>query len=117
MKKCLIFIFLCVVVTACTYRNKEDILKNMSCNTTNITYTNTIKGILQSNGCEGCHAVGSTPPTLIGYDASKAAASQASFIGCLKHIAPYSPMPKNGNKIDSCSINKIEAWIAAGSPQ
>jgi len=28
----------------------------------------------------------------------------------------YSPMPKNSNKVDDCTLNKIQIWINNGYP-
>ncbi len=87
------------------------------CNTTDITFTNSIKGIMAAN-CVGCHG-GATPSAGISLDAYsdlKANVMKPSYIGSIKYLSAYSGMPASG-KLDDCTIQKIENWIAAGMPE
>ena len=42
---------------------------------------------------------------------------QASVLGSIQHAPTYSPMPKNGSKLNSCAIQQFELWIEKGSPE
>jgi cytochrome c553 len=111
-----IFAFL-LLINSCTNNSKQNILSQATCATTNITYLNTIKTIMDNSNCSGCHGAGGTSPELSDYTTVKAAAANASFIGSIKHTSAYSAMPKNADKLDDCTISKLDAWIAAGMPQ
>jgi hypothetical protein len=103
---------------ACTYKNKQSL--GNTCNVAGTTYNNFVGTWLSNRGCTGCHTNG-TPPELSNYAAVKGAAMQMNFMGSIKHMPGYSPMPKSANpaqsKSDSCDIAKLDAWIAAGMPQ
>jgi hypothetical protein len=104
-----------IVFASCTYNSKQALLSSNTCSSSGLTYSNFVSGYLTSNGCVGCHS-GTQAPTLITYNDVKTAAMQPDFIGSIKHSANYSPMPKNQSKTDSCTIAKLDAWIAAGMP-
>jgi len=38
------------------------------------------------------------------------------LMGTIKHESGWSPMPKNGNKLSDCKIQKIDRWILDGTP-
>jgi cytochrome c553 len=110
MKKIIVFsIIACslFLINSCTNYSKQTWLDAANCNTTNITYTNTVKAIMNNNTCSGCHGAGGTSPELSNYSTVKNAATNANFIGCLKHTSPYSAMPKNGTKLDSYRYARI----------
>jgi mono/diheme cytochrome c family protein len=122
MKKIGLFsIIVCsiILINSCTNYNKQAWLDASTCKTTAITYTNTIKGIMDNNSCSSCHGVGGTPPELNSYATVKAATSDTTFIGSVKHNAGSKPMPYpvGSAKISDCSIAQIEAWIVAGLPE
>jgi len=39
-----------------------------------------------------------------------------TLMGSILHEAGYEPMPKDGGKLNDCSIQKIQAWINRGTP-
>ena len=113
----IIAISLCGLV-ACYRDNEQDLYPSTgSCDTTNVNYHSTVAALLTSNGCTGCHS-GSAPSgniSLQSYAGVKAVAISGKLYGAINHSAGFSPMPKGGNKMNSCSISKIKAWIDAGS--
>lgn len=88
-----------------------------TCDTTQITYTNTIKGVIQAK-CFGCHS-GSAPQggvNLSNYANVKAVAfNNNKLVSSVTRTANW--MPKNGQKLDNCTIDKIKAWINDGAPE
>jgi mono/diheme cytochrome c family protein len=112
-----VFAALCLV--ACTYNNEEELYGNRltNCDTTNISYRADILPLLQSN-CYVCHsqaaALGNV--TLEGHSRVKNLADNGRLLGAVSHAAGFSPMPKNGNKLSACDINKIRRWINSGTP-
>lgn len=87
------------------------------CDTTNLSYNNSILPILQAN-CLGCHNnnLSSGNINLASHAQTVVAATGGRLIGALKHEIGYVAMPLGGNQLDSCSIAKIELWIQKGLP-
>jgi mono/diheme cytochrome c family protein len=92
--------------------------KDDNCNTSDVTYTNTVKSILDSNcALSGCHNSGSGNGSLASYDDAVAFAAQGRIVGAIKHQDGFVAMPQTGGKLEDCEINQIEAWISDGAPQ
>jgi hypothetical protein len=88
------------------------------CDASNVTYAVTVSGILQQYGCKGCHSgvSASGGVRLDNFNDVKTQIANGRLWGSINHSSGFSPMPKGGNKMLSCDINKIKAWIDAGSP-
>ena len=118
MKKFLLPLAIMAFILSSCYYHKEDILYGTTCDTTNVTYSSTIKGLLNNYSCLGCH-IGVDPPggiNLETYTNLKTMVDNGRFYGAVTHAAGFKPMPDGGSKISPCDINKIKAWIAAGAP-
>jgi hypothetical protein len=112
-----IFLFLFV---SCYYDNEEALYPafNTTCDTTNVTYAATIVPIL-SNNCYSCHSNSTASRNgnnIALQNYADVIARSASVIGSIKHTGSYSPMPKNGGSISSCSISQLDIWIKKGMP-
>lgn len=68
--------------------------------------------------CVSCHSgnFASAGVKLDSYPEVIKYVNNGQLVGTITWASGYSPMPKNGNKLSSCNIGKIQAWIAAGSP-
>lgn len=107
-----------LILSSCYYDNAEDLYPQPSeCDTTNVTFTTDVYPVI-SNNCIGCHnsAFASGNVNLETYDNIVAAANNGSLMGAIKHESGWSPMPKNGNQLDDCTIKKLDAWINNGTP-
>jgi len=96
---------------------KNNSCVNASCDTSNSTYSASIKYII-SDKCLGCHS-GSPPAG--GYDFStyagvKARVNDGKLWGAVNHVPGYSAMPKNGPRLSACELAKIKIWIDTGAP-
>lgn len=114
------FILLALISTSFTgcYYDKLENFPNTICDTSNVSYSTTIQPIF-STYCTTCHS-GATPLgglDLSSYTTVNAAATKASFMGAIQHTTGFSAMPKGSNKLDACTISKIQAWINVGKPQ
>jgi hypothetical protein len=87
------------------------------CDTSNVTYNNTILPILRDN-CYRCHAGSQTvaPFHLDTYADASLVALSGHMEGAITHSAGVSPMPKNTDKLSDCNIAKIIKWIDDGAP-
>lgn len=103
-----------LIAVSCTYK-KETI----ACSTANVTYNNTIAGILSANGCVSCHGAGfpSGGVSLHDYNSVKASVPNNRLFGAVNHSPGFRPMPQGGSKISQCEIDRIKAWIDNGTPQ
>ncbi|MBK9671450.1 MAG: hypothetical protein IPO70_04195 [Bacteroidetes bacterium] len=89
-----------------------------SCDTSNVTYTTKVKPFIDLK-CKGCHNSGNAPNgiNLETYTSCVAAAQSGALLGSIKHQAPYSNMPKGGQKLPACEIDIINNWINLNYPQ
>lgn len=120
MKK--ISVILSAVVMAlggCYYDIEEELYpQETNCDSANSTYSVTVTSIMQNYGCTGCHSGGAPSGniSLDGYANVRTVALNGSLYGAINHGAGFSPMPQGGNKMSTCNISKIKAWIDAGAP-
>lgn len=115
------FLFFAVIVfilNGCYY-DKEEILYGTNCDTSNITYSSTITGIVNNYGCLGCH-VGANPSAGINletYANVKMVVDNGRLYGAISHAPGFKPMPDGAAKMNPCDLKKVKAWIDAGTPQ
>ena len=113
----LIFILVFGILFPSCYYDKEDSLYPFQrCDTTNVTYSQTIVPILSDN-CLVCHNVGNPESTvkLDTWAGVKIYVTNGKLIPAIDHTGPY-PMPKLGSMLDICSIERIQRWVANGAP-
>ena len=119
------FIALLLVTLSISCGKDDDTGSN--CDTSNITYTNTVKGIFDTAGCSAdgiCHGPHQTNDfSLDTYNDVKDFAFLDRMVSALRWENGFSQMPKDsitgtgGVQLEACDIDKIEAWIAAGTPE
>ena len=108
------------LLTACFYDKGDVVYPTTSsvCDTTSITYSNQIVTILNAQ-CNYCHGASANSIgggiVLNTYAALKPYVSNGRFINSILQNGKASAMPKNGAKIDNCSILKIQSWINKGA--
>ncbi len=89
-----------------------------TCDTTSVSYSNQIVSILNAQ-CNYCH--GAAANSIGGgiylntYAALKPYVNNGSFLNSILQNGKASAMPKNGAKMDNCSILKIQSWINKGA--
>ena len=121
MKKVLLLLGTCcaIMLISCKYDVEEE-LDGLAkpCDTTNVTYSVTMIGIINTYGCLTCHS-GPTPIAsfrLDSYEGMKAKVDDGRLIGAINHWAGYTAMPQDRPKMNECDIQKVEAWVNAGAP-
>ncbi len=101
------------------YYDKEEILYPQSANCTpiaNPTFTTDVLPLLNAK-CNNCHA-GSSASAGIRLDSFSEVikyVNNGTLMGSINHASGFSPMPKNGSKMSSCDIQKIQDWITTGA--
>lgn len=112
-----LLIVIVLFLSACSY-NKEELLFPDYCNTQDVTYSSTIRGIINTYNCLSCH--GPVNPyagfSLDTYAGVKTKVDENRLIGAITHAPGFSPMPQNAAKMSKCDIDKIKKWIENGAP-
>jgi cytochrome c5 len=108
-----------LLLTACSYDNKEDLTKDdpaPDCDPTASTYAATIAPLLQQR-CVNCHRNSQSGNIAFQTHAQAQAAAQSGrLLGAVRHAAGYQAMPPNGAKLSDCEISHIQRWVDAGAP-
>ena len=106
---------------SCYNDNRQDLYPlppPNSCDTTNITYTNTLKTIVGDHcAIAGCHA-GPIPSgwDFSNYNGLRAVANNGKLMDAINHTGPFQ-MPKGMPKLDPCTILKFQAWVNNNMPE
>lgn len=107
------------LLPSCVWDSVEELYPDMAdCDTTSVTFSNTIIPIL-SNNCFSCHSNLNAPSFGGGLsfeDHQDVARYSERIIGAVNHNEGFLAMPQGGDKLDPCSINLIEVWANAGAP-
>jgi hypothetical protein len=99
---------------SCSYDNLDEYYSDVICDTVNVSFSETVFPIVERN-CLGCHFDGNqTGVELTTFKKIKDVVDEGSFLGSIQHAPGFKPMPPN-NKLDDCSISKIENWINDGT--
>ncbi|MER3498983.1 MAG: hypothetical protein C4308_10290 [Chitinophagaceae bacterium] len=115
-----ILLALFIGFNSCYYDVESQLYPDTSnCDTTNITYSTTIRTILQNGSCLSCHGgTGASGGGIIldTYTGVKTVAQNGKLYGAISYSPGYSPMPQNGGKLTNCDIKKVKIWIDSGIP-
>jgi hypothetical protein len=112
----LLFILLTMMSLYISCKNDKDDEPEI-CDTTDMSYSNDIAPIIESNCSSGCHN-GSNPASgflLSSYDDLKLKVDEGRLLGAIKRQPGFSAMPKDRNPLSNCNISKIEAWVLQGA--
>ncbi len=111
-------------LSACYYDNFEELNPGVGLNgctdtAGTIGFTAKVLPIMNANcgtGDNTCHqSNASTGFYILNTKAGvEIAISDGNFLNSINHTNGASAMPKNGGKLDACSIAVIEKWIATG---
>ena len=100
---------------SCYYDNEEVLYPSFECDTTNITYNNTISNIM-GNYCISCHN-----PTV--HNGNVSLTTYTDVVKFAPRITPaihhtgLFPMPQNSGKLNDCLLNQWDFWISGGMPE
>jgi hypothetical protein len=116
-----IFVIALFITFSCYYDNEDDLYPVSDfnkCDTTGIIFSTHIMPAIQSK-CNNCHSNALAPSLgghieLENYENIKYSVDDGSFTGSINYNNGFSPMPPE-NKLDDCTISKIEAWINKGA--
>lgn len=116
-----ILIFLMVlIIHSCYYDSEEALYPSVGtqCDTLNVTFSITVSTML-ANSCLSCHSnttAASSGNSIRLQDYADVKARASSIAGAIKHSGGFSPMPKNGGQLKTCTIKQFDIWIKNGMP-
>ena len=118
MNKMLVALGMLLWITGCYWDNVATLIpEGQSCDTLDVSFASDVIPIL-SNNCYGCHSNANAPDFGNGLsleDYADVTTMSARIIGAINHDNGFVPMPQGSQKLDSCKIGKIEAWVNQGS--
>ncbi len=105
-----------LLFSACSYNSEEELL-TPGCDVQNVSLLVDVIPVFESS-CTGCHNANAPSGGVLldSYNEIKISAENGSLSGSINHSAGFSPMPQGMQKLDSCDIAKIDAWIEDGFP-
>ena len=120
---------LTLLILAGCYNDKYNKLyplpASTTCDTSTITYSHDIAPIITANCYSssanggGCHDAAGAATSGYDYQTSvtviQGNALNGTLLGDLNWVARHNNMPKNGNKLPDCDINKITRWVNQGA--
>ena len=112
-----VLIFTLLLFNSCYYDKEEELYKYnhvINCDVSNVTYSKTIAPIMSAN-CNVCHST-STAAGAIVLDNYTDLVKHMDRVWVSINLTGSSAMPKDGNMLTSCDINKIQAWKDKGTP-
>lgn len=116
--KALLFLSISFFTYSCYYDKEEQLYPviDTNCDTSNVTYKNTISTMMASN-CTSCHGANAVAN---GYkiDLTSYASIKANIdkiVNAIDHQPGFPPMPPTGAKMDACKIAQIKLWQTAGA--
>lgn len=117
------FLCLSVLFSSCYYDNEDSLYPPLPdgvevCELEEISYSMVIMPIMEAScTTPDCHA-GNIPADnldLTSYAEVKKIADNGKLFGVVAHLAGFSKMPRNANKLSDCQINQIDNWIQQGA--
>jgi hypothetical protein len=119
MKKLLIVLMAGMVTAGCSWEDEETFYPELQiCDTLDVSFSMDVLPILSMN-CFSCHSNANAPEFTGGFaleDHADVSASSDLIAGVINHRDGFPAMPRGAEKLDTCSINTIEAWVNSGSP-
>jgi len=116
----LLLLFLITIACGCKYYNEEDLTTEPPpCDTTNVTYTNTISPIFSKN-CFICHSTQMASGNIIldTYAGARIPALDGRLWKAVSWEPGFpNPMPKGGAQLSACDQARIRTWIDSGIPE
>ena len=104
-------------VSSCTSDNLEDLTKGSTCDTSAVSYQLDVAPIIQQN-CFDCHAEDTYlifgTVRLDEYQFLAPKATEDNLLCRINHSEGCTAMPRGGDKLPPCEIDKIEAWVNQG---
>lgn len=103
---------------ACENNNELDLYGETSCDTTDITWENTISEILENN-CVECHGpdISYNNVRHDSYESELIVVNNGKLRGVVNHLPGFIPMPFDRPQLPECELNQLNTWLDNGAPE
>jgi hypothetical protein len=116
VKILLLFASVLPTISSCVNENEEELYGSRSCDTSNITYTESIAPVFATY-CNSCHG-GNAPNGNVKTDTySTLVANITRIRGAINHETGFIAMPQGASKLPVCDLTRIDIWIRLGMPE
>lgn len=118
----IITILFALALTQGCYYDKADLLYpdgKVVCDTASTAkFSTDVLNVMNTYCNSGCHNTASASGGVIldTYSGVKAQVANGKLMGSINQASGFSAMPKGGNKLNTCTIAKIQQWINGGAP-
>jgi hypothetical protein len=87
------------------------------CGTNTVTYSANVKTLIDLNCANSCHSAANKADgiDLSTYEKVKAISGESRFLGAIRHLAGYTPMPIKAPKLSDADIMTISCWVKNGA--
>jgi uncharacterized membrane protein len=118
----IIIILVAATISGCYYDSEEKLypVLDTSCNLDNVTFSGTVKPILQAS-CYRCHSNANTLNLgggikLENHTDVQSMANSGKLMGVVTHASGFIPMPQEGGKLSDCEISQLQRWVDNQTP-
>lgn len=114
-----------MLISSCYYDNKDDLYEykivdgiGVPCEFTTVSYANDVAPILEVQCNGACHNSVDRQGNIVldTYNKVIPYVNDGSLMGSINHTGGFAPMPPSSQKIPSCEIEKLQAWVNDGAP-
>lgn len=109
-----------LLFASCTFDNEEALFKDVVCLEIiePVSYSGFVKPLLEKR-CVTCHSsmLASGNVNIESHARLKVYIENGKFLGAIRHLPGFSPMPQGDSKLSDCDLEKIENWINSGYPE
>lgn len=105
-----------LLLGGCYYDKEEVLYPGSFCDTANVGYASTVKGIIETNcALSGCHlAGGQGPGNFEVYGDVKSRVDNGLFRSL---VLVNRTMPPNNVRLSDCELEQLTIWVNAGGPE
>ena len=109
------------VIVSCGDKEEEEEEMEGTCMTDDLTYGNfaadLINGSCATSGCHNADANSNGTFPMNNFETVSTAVDNGRILGAINWEDGFSNMPKGGDQLSDCNIEKMTAWINAGAPE
>jgi hypothetical protein len=104
-------------LTGCYYDKEDALYPSPPCDTSAVTYSQTIAPIMTAH-CNVCHNASLSGHGVItdNYDDLSIPAKNGQLWASVSRTGSY-PMPKDNDQLSACELEKIKIWVDAKAPR
>ncbi len=114
----LILLGIAIVTNACVNNNEQELYPDTFCDTTDITWQNTVAEILQRN-CVECHGPDRSYNNVRhdSYESEMIVVNDGRLRCVINHDSGCPQMPFQRGQLPECELKQINLWLDNGAPE